>query len=382
MHAEGGVPGTLSLGIGTSARWLAMGRAGASDPGDAANPNANPSLLGGLESTEIGLLYASLYEKSSTQTLFVGQPLADRLGMAFTAFRTVSDSIPTYDATGVSTGSASFSRLEMALSAGWQPFDGLGIGVSGRGLTMQAGSGRLSAGTADLGVSYLYDGFVGVGAKVENALVSEVLARHVRGGLTLRAPSGKAALDVDIESIASYTGAGASTRFHAGGELWVVPQLALRAGVETSGFGGGIGLRLGALSMDYAGTVTELGLSNWMSLSYRFETSRPARSAAPLPVARRAINNLLPAARGICVVKVGGVSTLGWNAVPGAVGYKVYASQDPTEEGKLLTPQPVHAPSLRLTMVPPGVVVYVLVRAVDARGVEGRPSDMTEVSTD
>jgi len=386
--SDGGVPGTLSLGVGTSARWLSMGRAGVADPLGTDNPTINPALLGGSAFPQISLLYASLYEQSSTQSLAVAYPLNESFSVALSAFRAASTSIATFDGMGAPMGTASFSRLETAISGSYRPLPELSLGLAVRGLALQAAGSSVSTGTADLGFSYLYDGIAGAGVKLENALVSQELARHLRAGATIRSRNGRASLNVDVESISSSKQMAAGVRAHAGGEIWVVPQVALRAGAQTGGFGGGIGMRFGSFAADYAGSVTEIGLSHWVSFAYRFDAAMATHSAAsPSGAPRstssnRAKGDLLAAPTGIRVTKMGGIPILHWSSVSGAVGYNVYVSPDPGEEGTLFTPRTIRDTSVSMATLPPGVLVYVLVRPVDVRGIEGKPSNMTEVSTD
>jgi len=301
--ADGGVPGTLSLTTGSGARWLAMGRAGAGDPDSDLNPVVNPALAAGLGTFSAGLLYSQLFDQSNAQSLVIGYPIDRRTVAQLTFHRAGSDGIPAYDGAGTKVGEASFARYEGTLTGAYRLRPDLSAGITLRGVSLSAEGQRVGDGAGDLGVSYLYDDQVGLGAKVENAIGSKGLGRHFRGGVTARAASGRFSGSIDFVAASSTAGMGAAKRWYAGIEAWPIEQVALRAGAETAGYSAGLGISFGTLSLDYAAVKTELGLSHWVSLQLRSKKApshatkkkpapkpapaKPAPTATPKPLESR-----------------------------------------------------------------------------------------------
>jgi hypothetical protein len=88
----------------------------------------------------------------------------------------------------------------------------------------------------------------------------------VRAGFAAYAFQGRALIVGQIDQ-ASGTG----TAFHAGGEYWIQPAIALRAGYDESAVGGGFSYRFHPqYQFDYGVSDQVLGLTHRVGLSYRF----------------------------------------------------------------------------------------------------------------
>jgi len=74
----------------------------------------------------------------------------------------------------------------------------------------------------------------------------------------------------------------AGIRFHAGGEYWIQPMLALRGGYDQSTAAGGFSYRFRPqYQLDYGVSDQALGLTHRIGLSYRFSGFFASSTAEP-----------------------------------------------------------------------------------------------------
>jgi hypothetical protein len=125
---------------------------------------------------------------------------------------------------------------------------------------------RIGASVANLG---------GPGHKLES--VEEKYPVLMRAGATKLLFEGRGLLALQVDQ-----SEGLGTQFHAGGEYWIQPMLAVRAGYDGTAAAGGFGYRFSPqYEFDYGVSDHVLGLTHRVGLSYRFSGFFASSTAEP-----------------------------------------------------------------------------------------------------
>lgn len=263
-HASGvGTTGANFLKVGVGARGLAMGGAFSALADDANAVNWNPAGFSAVKERNITASYNSLFLDQSQGFLGYAHPLKDGKSVLAIGMNSIVVSDIEKRATDSDTADSAFDNTNRAYSVSYARADiagGLSFGASLKYITEKLDSFSESAGALDLGVTYkpevenLVTGFSvqNIGARMGPdplPLTAKGGAAYKFGGLTV-------ALDGDWQI--------ADKRFYLdlGGEYWLSPGIAARAGYqlgrggdELGGLTGaafGLGFKFRQFALDYA----------------------------------------------------------------------------------------------------------------------------------
>jgi len=280
-QTSGSQPGQI-FEFGVSGRALGMGNAQTAITDDASALYYNPAGLGLLECRQAQALHAALYGGASFDSLDYGQNF-DRNsgGWGLEVLRLALGGFEGYDASGSPTGSFGYSELGVgggfAVNDVLLPDLSLGGALKLLDRSLPGVSNRLLG--ADLGARYgsAESSRLSLGVVVKNAIslaqgaTSDRMPTSVTFGAAYRLYE-PLQLAADVSSAKTF-GVGAEYR---------LGMAALRAGYTSDGFafGGGLALRQG-LSFDVAILDSPaLGISQRVSLGYRFGAYRTKREAS------------------------------------------------------------------------------------------------------
>lgn len=276
--------------IGASGRALGMGNAYTGMVKDATSLYYNPAGLGLLEGKEVHLMKASLFAGASYDHLSYAQNLKKRPGGWGLQVLRLGVSGPSgRDENNVATGG--FTYAETALGFGYGVrgtfLPDLSMGLGAKMLTRTLGPSSDKHLGVDLGAQYgpVSDGRLTVGAVIQNLVsksqgdTADALSPKIKVGAAYRV----------VEPLVFALDISGDKEFSLGSE-YSFGSLALRAGVSPEGltFGGGLLFRK-SFSFDLAViTNPTLGLSQRVSLGYRFGANKPKKLAA---LAEEYLNN-------------------------------------------------------------------------------------------
>jgi len=288
----------------TTARTLGMGGAFVATADDPLGILWNPAGLSAMDQNEVRFENARLFEDTHINAI----------GLAVPGSR-----LPSFGVTMVSLGSGGFERTnEMN-----DPLGTFSNGETAYLLTAsRAFSTRFAIGTnikvvqqtvedfnaggfgVDLGGWYVVNPNVRVGASVANLggpkltlrTVEENWPRHLRAGVAAHVFGGRGLVAAQVDH-----SEGLGARFHAGGEYWIQPTVALRLGVDQTAGTGGFSFRFAPrYQLDYGVSDEAPGMTHRVGLSYRFGgffASSKAEPAVFSPTGEHAVTKILLNAR-------------------------------------------------------------------------------------
>jgi Type IX secretion system protein PorV len=277
-----GSSGLSFLKLGFGARNVAMGDAGAAASNDVTSLFYNPAKLAGVEKDEIMLMHNQWIQDVKSEILGVKFSLFN-LNMALGANITSIDNIEIRTRPGDPEAEFNANYSFVSLSTGFNILENLSFGTS---------------------IKYLYEGLYtdesnglgfdfGLNYKTSlNGLAVSAVIRNLGSMNKLRNEETKLPNEFRIGSLYNFnmtpdfeiTAAAEllkylqtnDVHFNLGAEVLYNNLIAIRGGYQTGyiskGFTGGIGLRWGNLSFDYAISPFQLGLGsgNTISLSFKF----------------------------------------------------------------------------------------------------------------
>lgn len=258
----------------TTARTLGLGGAFVAVADDPLGVLWNPAGLSTMDQNELRFENARLFEDTSI----------NGVGLAVPGSR-----LPSFGVTVVALGSGDFQRTN-------DMNDPLGTFKTGETAymltTSRAFSTKFAVGVnmklvqqrvedfnaggfgVDLGGWYSVRPGMRLGASVANLggpsmtlrTTQESWPTLIRGGLAAQVLHGKGLVVAQVDQ-----SQGLGTVFHAGGEYWIQPGLALRLGVDDKAGTGGFGVRFAPrYQLDYAVENHPLGMTHRVGVSYRF----------------------------------------------------------------------------------------------------------------
>jgi hypothetical protein len=299
----GGTPGEW-LSQYRSARTLGLGGAYVAGADDPLGVLWNPAGLSTMDQNEVRFEHGQLFESATLSSISFAVPGSrlPSLGVMAVALRS-GDLQRTND---MNDDLGTFKNGETAyfLTASKAVSPRLAFGANLK--MVQRTVEDFSAGGfgVDLGVTFEATPTLRIGASVVNLggpnhtldAVEEtypVLAR-LGAAATLFEGRGLVAAQVDQSS-------GLGVRFHAGGEYWIQPILAVRAGYDHAAASGGFGYRFHPqYQLDYGVSDHTLGLTHRVGLSYRFSGFFASSNASPevfSPTGERAVTRFTLNAR-------------------------------------------------------------------------------------
>jgi tetratricopeptide (TPR) repeat protein len=277
---SGGQPGSF-LHLGQSARALGMGNCFAAISDDLTAIYYNPAGLTQLLKYELNTFYCPLWEDTNYNFIGYAHPL-EKMGTFGAALINMTSSGFEKRAT-IDSEAASFSVNDRAflLSYGYNLSNRLSIGTTLKSVKKTVDIYSGSAFGIDAGVLYRFLGNqLSVGANFQNLMAPAPKLQTEADKYPLYSKFGVAyklepamtawedklilALDVDYSSFLT-------AKNHVGVEYWYGKSLALRLGKDISNYlTFGLGVNYASFSFDYAVVPHDLGLSQRISVGYRF----------------------------------------------------------------------------------------------------------------
>jgi hypothetical protein len=276
-----GNSGLSFLKLGFGARNIAMGDAGAAASNDVTSLFYNPAKLAGNENSEIMFMHNQWIQDIRSELLgvkfnFLSLPLA--LGINVTSINDIE--VRTRPGNPETTFNANYSFV--SLSTGFHLVNNLSFGATIKYLYEGLYTDESNGFGFDFGLNYttnveglsLAAAIRNLGSMNQLRVEKTQLPNELRIG-----PSYQFNLPSDFQITAAaeflkYLQAN-DTHFNLGAEILYNNLIALRGGYQTGyiskGFTGGIGLRWGNLSFDYAISPFQLGLGSGNSISLNFK---------------------------------------------------------------------------------------------------------------
>lgn len=262
------------LRIGVGARALGMGGAFVAVANDPTAIYWNPAGLASLKSSEIASMYTNQFGLGAHFSfLAFGQPWGEKKGWAIGFVNLSLGQIPItgLDENGrpVVIGYIGSSESSLLLAYG-QTLFGSALGITVKGIR-QTLANESSVGLGiDLGARILFIQNFSLGVIVKNGFVNWStgervvfpaqailgVAYHPFSRLTL-------AFDAGLQS-------GRRIELHTGVEYLIIPQLALRLGLDRGKLTAGAGFAIRQFELDYALMFHSLGLSHRLSFGMKF----------------------------------------------------------------------------------------------------------------
>lgn len=266
--------------VGLGARSLGMGGAFTSLADDASGLYYNPAGLALLESQEISAMHMDLFEGSIYDFGGWVYPDIKLGGFGLGYMRLGTDDIIRRESY-IADGTFGYSHSQFLIGYGQRLQGGLSLGLNFKLVNQSIDNLSDNGFGFDLGMLARFSRHLSAGmvvrdmipAELELDRTAEVTPITISGGLSLRdlALWSDARLSVafDLEKIENR-----STRIHAGGELVILDNYALRAGYDRDNMAFGAGLKVGRLKIDYAYKMLDLlEDSHRFSLSFLMGTS-------------------------------------------------------------------------------------------------------------
>jgi hypothetical protein len=281
---SGGLPGDW-LSSYAGARSVGMGGAFVATADEPIGAVWNPAGLSSVMQNEVHF----------EQTRFFEETTMNGVGVVF-PFRT----FPTLGLTMISMGSGDFERtnelneplgtfkesdIAFLLSASKQVHSRVAVGANVKVARQKVEDFDAAGAGADLGIMVDLTPSIRLGASLLNIGGPTVTLRSIdetypvefRGGLSYRFFGGRGLVSAEMDH---RSGPGAS--LHAGGEVWVLEDVALRGGYYDNEPSGGLGYRFNNdMRFDYGMSDHELGIVHRFAFSYRFGGFFAASKAYP-----------------------------------------------------------------------------------------------------
>jgi len=269
----GGTPGEWLMQYRT-ARTLGMGGAFVANADDPLGVLWNPAGLSAMDQNEVRLEYGHLFEDTSINGLGFAVPGSrfPSLGVLVLSMRSGEIQRTNEMNDDLGTFKDSHTAYLLTASRAFSPRFAIGANIK----VVQQSVEDFSAGGfgVDLGATYEATPSLRVGATVANIggpshtlrAVDETYPLVVRAGFAAQMFQGRGLFSAQLDQ-----SSGPGLTLHAGGEYWIQPVLALRAGYDETSATGGFGYRFHPqYEFDYGVTDNTLGLTHRIGISYRF----------------------------------------------------------------------------------------------------------------
>lgn len=271
--ASGGAPGSWLMNY-AGARTLGMGGAFVATADDPLGVLWNPAGLQFMDQNQVLFENVRLFEETSVNSLGFAVPgnWLPSFGVSMVALRSgefqrtneLNDDLGTFQeretaylitlAKGVSPRLAVGANVKVVQQS-IEDFSAGGVGMDLGAIARVTPTLRFGASVANLG-----------GPKVTLRDTPESYEMAVRGGAALQVFGGRGLVSMDITHMGE-----SGARLNAGGEYWLQPGMALRAGYLDDGATGGLSYRFAPqYQLDYAFADHPLGLTHRVGVAYRF----------------------------------------------------------------------------------------------------------------
>jgi FlgD Ig-like domain len=258
----------------TDARSLGLGGAFVALADEPMGALWNPAGLSLLYQNEAHFETARLYEDTGTYGVGFAMPSRHLPSFAVSILSLNSGSFDRTDELNDPLGSFSESDLVLLLSASKSFSPRFAAGVNLKVVRQSVEEFGATGVGGDLGLMYDLTPALRVGASVQNIGgphlslrdTQEDYPQHYRAGLAARVFGGKGLVSGELDQT-DVTG----LSMHVGGEYWLYPQVAVRAGYNDDAPSGGMSYRFpSGFEVRYALTDGDLGMTHRLGVSYRF----------------------------------------------------------------------------------------------------------------
>ncbi len=283
----------------SGARTLGLGDAFVAAADDPLGVLWNPAGLHQLFQNEVRFENARPFGETSLNAFTFAVPARRIPSVGFTVVSLSSGDFERTNELNERLGSFSDGETAFLFSAAEALSQRIALGGNVKVIRQSVETFGASGVGADLGVLVQATPAIRVGASVLNVGGPRLTLRdtqetypvEVRGGVSFRAFSGRGLVSIELDHRE-----GAATAVHGGSEFWIRPVLALRAGYSAAAPSGGLSIRATpAMSIDYAVTDHELGVTHRVGISYRFGGFFAAADAVPpvfSPIGQRSVTKI------------------------------------------------------------------------------------------
>jgi hypothetical protein len=280
----GGSPGEW-MSHYQSARTMGLGGAYVGEANDPFGVLWNPAGLSSMDQNEVRFEHGRLFGESSLNGVGFAVPGSRLPSLGVTILSMRSGDIQRTNDMNDDLGTFNDAQIAYLLTASRAFSPRLAVGANFK--VVQQSVEDFSAGGfgIDLGATYEATPTLKVGASVSNlggpshtlTDVEETYPMQLRAGFAAVLFSGRGLFSGQLDH-----SEGPGVEFHAGGEYWIQPALALRLGYDRTAPTGGFGYRFHPqYAFDYGVADHALGLTHRVGLSYRFSGFFASSSATP-----------------------------------------------------------------------------------------------------
>jgi hypothetical protein len=281
---SGGTPGEW-LTHYRSARTLGLGGAYVASADDPLGVLWNPAGLSTMDQNEVRFEHGRLFEGASLNSVGFAVPGSRLPSLGVMVLSMRSGEIQRTNDMNDDLGTFRDAETAYLLTAARAFSPRLAIGANLK--VVQQTVEDFSAGGfgVDLGASFEATPTLRVGASLVNLggpthtldTVDETYPLLVRAGFAATLFQGRGLFTAQLDH-----SSGPGAELHAGGEYWIQPALAVRAGYDRTAAAGGFGYRFHPqYQFDYAVADHTLGLTHRVGLSYRFSGFFASSNAEP-----------------------------------------------------------------------------------------------------
>jgi hypothetical protein len=271
--AAAGAPGSWLMNY-AGARTLGMGGAFVATADDAIGVLWNPAGLQFMDQNQVMFENVMLFEDASMNSFALGLPGSwlPSLGVSMVTLRSGEFQRTNEMNDDLGTFRAGETAYLVTLAKGLTPRVAIGANVK---VIQQTVEDHSAGGVGfDLGAIARITPALSLGAAAGNLGGPKITMRDtpetyettLRGGAALQVLGGRGLLSADI----GYDAEG-GTRLHAGAEYWILPGMALRAGMLDERAAGGFAYRFAPhYQLDYGFADHPLGITHRAGIAYRF----------------------------------------------------------------------------------------------------------------
>lgn len=290
LHAAGEAGGFLNYGAG--ARSMGMGRAFLAVADDASATYWNPAAMVQMEQKELMVMQAALFEDTSLNIISYVSP-ASKMGAwglnmtklssgGFEKVRVETDPSSTPDNPNYlsveTVGAYEVSQQALTFAYGKQVTNKLAMGLSLKKITNTIDTFSQSFTAVDISVFSKVKANYRFGLAMNNVVSQAPANSDDRLPLKIKIGNAFSMMNNRIVLAADIVSGGGSSGWNLGGEYWASRRTAFRIGLESRGSGiaettAGMGFNMKALKLDLAVGITELGMSQRVSLGWKFGKS-------------------------------------------------------------------------------------------------------------
>jgi len=270
---NGGAPGDW-LARYSAARTLGLGGAFVAASDEPLGVMWNPAGLSLMDQNQAHFETARLYEGTSLHSIGFALPSRKLPSLGVSVLSLSSGDFQRTSELNEDLGTFSEGEMAFILSASKSVTPRFALGTNLKIIRQTVEDFGATGVGADFGLLYDLTPTVRIGASLMNVGGPNLTLRQdqetyptlVRWGAAARIFGGKGLVSAELDH-----SSGRGTAIHAGTEYWLYPSVAVRAGYDDDAPAGGMSYRFpSGLTVDYALSDRDLGVTHRIGISYRF----------------------------------------------------------------------------------------------------------------